>query len=98
MKICDWCSNEFQPNVSYQIYCSAECRQLATKEKVNERYRVKRRQKLSKKDRRCAGGCGTYLSMYNSSGFCNQCMTSSKQVNQALKELKGIIEYEKFED
>jgi hypothetical protein len=25
-------------------------------------------------------------------------MINSKQVNQALKELKGIIEYEKFEE
>lgn len=98
MKNCDWCSNEFQPNVSYQIYCSVECRQLATKEKVNERYKEKKRQKLFKKQRRCAGGCGTMLSIYNGSGFCSRCMTNKKQVNQALKELKGIIEYEKFED
>lgn len=98
MKTCDWCSNEFQPNVSYQIYCSPECRGEATKEKVNERYRVKKRQKLSKKKRRCAGGCDTILSVYNSSGFCSQCMTNNKQVNQALKELKGLIDYEKFEE
>lgn len=98
MKICDWCSNEFQPNVSYQIYCSAECRQLATKEKVNERYRIKKRHKLSKKQRRCAGNCGTILSIYNNSGFCTQCSINHKQVNQALKELKGLIEYERFED
>jgi hypothetical protein len=98
MKICDWCSNEFQPNVSYQIYCSKECRELATKEKVNERYQIKRRQKLSKKERRCSGGCGTLISIYNPSGYCWVCKIDTKQVDKALKELKGIIEYERFEN
>jgi hypothetical protein len=98
MKICDWCSNEFQPNVVYQIYCSVECRELATKEKVQERYRFKRRQKLSKKERKCAGGCGIKLSVYNNAGFCQNCMTNTRKVDQALKELKGIIEYERFEN
>ena len=97
MKICDWCSNEFQPNVSYQIYCSPECRESATKEKVNERYQIKRRQKLAKKKRRCSGGCGTIISVYNSSGFCSSCMINTKHVDKALKELKGLIDYERFD-
>ena len=97
MKICEWCSNEFEPNVSYQIYCSSECRDLATKEKVNQRYQFKKRQKLSQKERRCANGCGTFLSIYNSNGFCSSCSINMKQVDKALKELKGIIEYEKFD-
>ena len=97
MKICDWCSNEFQPNVSYQIYCSQECRELATKEKVNQRYQKKRTEKLAKKKRRCSGGCGTLLSMYNTEGFCNSCMINKSKVNKTLKELKGIIDYEKFD-
>lgn len=98
MKICDWCSNEFQPNVSYQIYCSSECRELATKEKVADRYQMRRRQKLAKKKRKCQNGCGTVLSMYNDSGFCTSCMINTKQVDRALKELKGLIEYEKRKD
>jgi hypothetical protein len=98
MKICDWCSNEFQPNVTYQIYCSSKCREFATKEKVNERYKTKRRQKLKEKERRCSGGCGTVLSMYNDSEFCQKCMVNKKQVDKALKELKGLIEYERLED
>ena len=97
MKICDWCSEEFQPNVSYQIYCSIECRTLATKEKVNERYQLKRRARLATKERRCGGGCGTLLSIYNDNGFCSRCMVSEKKVNKALKELKGIIDYERFD-
>jgi hypothetical protein len=96
MKICDWCSEEFEPNVSYQIYCSADCRELATKEKVNERYQQKRRKKLAKKERRCLNGCGTILSIYNDTGMCGSCLVNEKQVNSALKELKGIIDYEKF--
>ena len=98
MKICDWCSNEFQPNVSYQIYCSAKCRELATKEKVNEKYYIKRLQKLSKKQKRCAGGCGTYISIYNKTNYCSVCTIDTKQVDKALKELRGIIEYERFEE
>ena len=96
MKICDWCSKYFEPNVSYQIYCSAECRDAATKEKVNERYQQKRRKKLAKKERRCANGCGTVLSIYNDTGLCGSCVINDKQVNSALKELKGLIDYEKF--
>lgn len=98
MKICDWCSNEFQPNVKYQIYCSAECRESATKEKVSERYNKEKRKKLASKKRRCAGGCGTVLSMYNDSGFCSACMVNEKQVNKALKELRGLIEYQRFNE
>jgi len=98
MKVCDWCSNEFQPNVSYQIYCSVDCRQFATKEKVGERYQSRRRKKLAKKERRCGGGCGTVLSVYNSAGFCQNCMVNWRKVDKALKELKGIIEYEKLKE
>jgi hypothetical protein len=65
---------------------------------VNDRYQAKRRAKLAKKKRRCSGGCGTIVSMYNSSGFCSNCMINQKQVDKALKELKGLIEYERFED
>lgn len=98
MKNCDWCSEEFQPNVSYQIYCSVNCRELATKEKVYEKYRIKKRQKLSQKERRCSNGCGTLLSVYNESSYCSGCLIDQKQVNKVLKELKGLIEYERFED
>lgn len=98
MKSCSWCSNDFVPNVSYQIYCSAECRGLATKEKVGERYQIKRRKRMSKKERRCSNGCGTILSMYNNDGYCNACFVNVKQVQKVLKELKGLIEYEKFSE
>jgi hypothetical protein len=96
MKICDWCSNEFQPSVTYQIYCSVECREQATKEKVNNRYQKKKREKLAAQKRPCSGGCGTLLSIYNSSGYCSRC-TDSKKVDRALKELRGLIEYKRID-
>ena len=94
MKLCSRCDIRFSPKVSYQIYCSLECRDLATKDKIQERYQITRRQKRKGKDRWCLGGCGTSLSIYNDSGFCANCNVSEKAVNKMLKELKGFIEYE----
>jgi hypothetical protein len=94
MKYCAWCSAEFVAKVNYQIYCGAECRELATKEKINERSEINRRKNLSKKRRRCSGGCGTVISMYNDNGFCNVCMINKKKVDKMLKELKGLFDYE----
>ena len=97
MKICEWCSGDFKPNVSYQIYCSSDCRIGATKEKVSARYKIKRRKALNKNNRKCKGGCETVLSIYNESGFCYSCVVSKRGVEKALKELKGLIDYERFE-
>ncbi len=94
MKLCSRCDTRFEPKVSYQIYCSLECRDLATKDKIQERYQITRRQKRRGKDRRCLGSCGTSLSIYNDSGFCANCNVSEKAVNKMLKEIKGFIEYE----
>jgi len=94
MKFCEWCSLEFIPNVQYQIYCSGECRELSTKEKINERYKRNRRNKLSKKKRKCSGGCETIISIYNENDFCDACSINKKQVDRMLKELKGLFDYE----
>ncbi|MEY3311890.1 MAG: hypothetical protein RL348_1233 [Bacteroidota bacterium] len=94
MKNCAWCSNEFQSAVSYQIYCSTECRENATKEKIVDRYNLARAKKRIGKERRCAGGCGTLLSIYNNNGFCNICMVNKRKVDKILKELKGLFDYE----
>ena len=94
MKLCERCDNRFQPKVTYQIYCSPECRDSATKDKIAERYNVSRRQKRIGKVRRCLGGCGVQLSIYNDSGFCSNCNVSQKAVEKMIKELKGIIDYE----
>lgn len=94
MKLCERCDKRFQPKVTYQIYCTIECRESATKDKIAERYNVSRRQKRIGKIRKCIGGCGTQLSIYNDSGFCSNCNVSQKTVDKTIKQLKGIIDYE----
>ena len=94
MKNCSWCANEFEPSVSYQIYCSVECRELATKEKIAQRYQVNRRKGRSKKERRCSGGCDTVISIYNENGFCQICMTNKRKVDKTLKELRNFFDHE----
>lgn len=96
MKLCSRfdCNIYFEPKVSYQIYCSEFCRDEATKEKIAERYQLTRRQKRKGKDRKCLGGCGVKLSIYNDSGFCSNCNVSRKAVDKMLKELKGYFDYE----
>ena len=94
MKICEWCSKDFSPKVTYQIYCSSECRELATKEKISYRQQIVRAKSRSGKKRKCAGGCETIISIYNNNGFCGNCMVNKRKVDQMLKELKGLFDYE----
>ena len=94
MKICAWCANEFEPSVSYQIYCSPNCREEATKEKIAERYHINRRKNRAKKERRCSGGCGTLISVYNENGFCTVCMVNKRKVDKTLKEIRNFFDYE----
>lgn len=94
MKPCEFCNKKFAPKVTYQIYCSEECRTNATKEKIAERYQISRRQKRIGKKRICLGGCGTKLSIYNDSGFCSNCNIHQKAVEKMIKQLKGFIDYE----
>jgi len=91
LKQCSWCSNYFAANVSYQIYCSSECREEATKEKIVERHKAIRRQKNSKKIRMCAGKCGTKLSVYNEHTLCNSCYVNKKEVNRKIKEIRMFM-------
>jgi hypothetical protein len=95
MKACAWCAVEFDPSVSYQIYCSVQCRESATKEKITERYQASRKKNRSSKPKKCAGDCGALLSIYNDKGFCNSCMINNKKVDKTLKELKRFFSYEK---
>jgi len=94
VKLCNRCDTYFNPRVSYQIYCSDICREESTKEKIAERYIATRRQKRYGKKRKCLGGCGVDLSIYNDSGFCSNCNVSEKQVAKMVKQLKGFITYE----
>ena len=88
MKHCQWCDKTFETKISYQVYCSVECRDLATKEKIAARYLYSRRQKRKGKDRLCKS-CGQALSIYNDEALCNNCLINPSDVTKALKQIKG---------
>ncbi len=89
MKHCKWCDHLFETNVAYQIYCSEECRDLATKEKIAIRYLQTRRQKRKGKERNCKL-CKRKLSIYNDDNLCGTCNINPNDVTKALKQIKGI--------
>lgn len=83
MKQCFYCSDNFEPTVSRQIYCSDGCRQLATKEKAKQKRKPKR------KNRVCANkGCSNLLSIYNDSNYCQECGFSEYLVIKEIAALK----------
>lgn len=89
MKHCQWCDNEFITTISYQIYCSTECRDSATKEKIAARYLITRRQKRKDKKRVCQN-CNQDLSMYNDEALCIKCNVNPKDVTKVLKDIKRL--------
>ena len=89
-KHCNWCDKSFQTNIAYQIYCSPECRDAATKEKIAARYQTIKRNKKSTKQRVCKS-CGKRLSVYNDDTICQSCLTNPTEVNKALKDIKDIL-------
>lgn len=91
MKACEWCNKQFSPSVSYQIYCSVDCRDQATREKIAERHRFLKIQNRRNKVRICSGGCGNTLSVYNEENLCASCSVNIKEVNLKLKEIKRLI-------
>jgi hypothetical protein len=95
MAYCAVCDQEFNPNSTKQIYCSTECRQQASKQKITERYEKEKVRKRIGKTRRCAGGCGTVLSIYNDTGMCDNCLEHKKRVGSFMRELKNYFEYER---
>jgi predicted nucleic acid-binding Zn ribbon protein len=88
MKHCKWCDHTFETDIAYQIYCSEECRDLATKEKIAARYLQTRRQKRKGKERKCKF-CGSKLSIYNDDVLCSKCNINPNDVAKALKNIKG---------
>jgi len=89
MKSCKWCDQSFKSDISYQIYCSEQCREQATKEKIAQRYIKTRRQKRKGKNRLCKK-CGEKLSIYNDEPLCNRCLINPVEVKKALKQLRGL--------
>lgn len=89
MKHCQYCDAYFTPNTSYQIYCSVGCRELATKEKIAQRYEQTRRERRKKQDRKCKV-CQAELSIYNDNPTCEKCIVVPKEFNRILRQIKGI--------
>lgn len=90
MKVCEWCSDEFKPAVKFQIYCSSECREASTKEKIIRRYQINKVKQRKGKERLCAGGCGIMISIYNDEKFCSACKINVEKVEKALGKIKGM--------
>ena len=93
-KTCQWCDDEFETKSKNQIYCSPECRTESTKKKIVERYQVAKFKSRQGKERRCAGGCNTLISVYNDAGFYNACLVNQKKVDKFIKDLKDYFDYE----
>jgi hypothetical protein len=90
MKHCQWCDKKFETEIVYQIYCSPECRELSTKEKIAARYIVSRRQKRKGKERNCKS-CKEALSIYNDESLCAKCNVNPSDVAKALKAIKDNL-------
>jgi hypothetical protein len=88
-KHCQWCDHTFTSNISYQVYCSPECREEATKEKIAARYAQTRVSRRIGKKRLCKN-CGANLSIYNNDTICSTCTVNPKDVKSVLKDLKGL--------
>jgi hypothetical protein len=93
-KHCEWCDSQFHPKLNYQIYCSAECRESATREKIAKRYLVERVKARVGKKRLCRS-CNAQLSIYNDDVLCKSCEINPKDVSKALKEIKGLSNEDK---
>ena len=89
MKNCQWCNTQFSTKISYQIYCSADCRDAATREKIADRYNTTKHKKRFGKIRKCKS-CGTQLSAYNDDVLCSNCLVNPSEVNKALKDIRGL--------
>lgn len=89
VKYCKWCDAQFEAEVSYQIYCSASCREGATKEKINERYIAKRRKSQFQKPKLCKS-CGKKLSVYNDESICDNCHINPKDIKDVLRDIRRM--------
>ncbi len=87
LKNCDWCGNDYDARVSYQIYCSVECRTIATREKSVAKQREKKIKSRVGKTRNCTT-CEKPLSVYNDENFCSSCIGSKKDYKKFLRNIK----------
>ncbi len=86
-KICEWCGDDFDARVSYQIYCSPECRTSATRDKSVAKQREKKIKSRIGKTRVCTT-CNKPLSVYNDDNYCSSCIGSKKDFRRFIRNLK----------
>jgi len=86
-KYCQLCDTGFETINKSKIYCSPECRKVAQRQKIDERCHQLKVEKRIGKPRKCAGGCGVQLSIYNDRNFCDSCEMDTKKYNKLLKEI-----------
>lgn len=78
LKICanEECGEIFEPQVHNAIYCSVDCRKIATNKNVLNRY-YEKKERRSSKQRVCKNKhCSTVLSRYNDEDICELCKTN----------------------
>jgi hypothetical protein len=68
----DDCTNSFIPKTYNGVYCSTECRKVATNKKLLEKYYTNKSNK-SKKRICSTADCTTILSRYNKEKICERC-------------------------
>jgi len=93
MAYCAFCDIQFESSSAKHIYHNEECRVQASRLKTLERQRIKKIEKRQHKERRCAGGCGTILSIYNDMPMCTQCLANDKRLKKFMAEIKELIDY-----
>ncbi len=72
------CSIKFDKKIHNQKYCSDECCQIATRQKMLQKYYDKRDRKKGKK-RWCDTCKVTELSRYNETHTCASCLNEKKK-------------------
>jgi hypothetical protein len=66
------CNNSFIPKTYNSIFCSPECRRVATNKKLLEKYYENKSNKNKKRTCKTAN-CATILSRYNKEDICESC-------------------------
>lgn len=94
IKVCalEECGQPFSPAKHNQVYCSAECRQIATNARVMQRY-YEDKDRKNGKERICSvRGCGSKLSRYNETDTCARCSAAKESL--ARVQIMEFIRYE----
>ena len=81
---CVECSIIFKPIAHNGIYCSADCRKVATNKKVLQKYYDNKARRSGEVSKKCKyRGCKTILSRYNKEDICE-----AHKIERFIKRLK----------